>query len=196
MGAMNNENWHGGILPYTALLIAWASLKSKKKRRLWLSQSRRSIGAWKCVCCTTAFFFCRRPADLIFYFFLVGEDNQPNQKHHHKAKYKTDTSANSGRHRSIIISGFIQKGHRHTICKATRNEKAAFWTDEQAGRKSIYNPYYACHNNIAAQIDNDCPQTSSYQNDNTGFNSKPDCQIEEQGNTSSCLLYTSDAADE
>ena len=66
------------------------------------------------------------PFTLIFYFFLVGEDNQPNQKHHHKAKYKTDTSANSGRHRSIIISGFIQKGHRHTICKATRNEKAAF----------------------------------------------------------------------
>ena len=31
MGDMNDKNWHGGILLYTALLIAWASLEKQKE---------------------------------------------------------------------------------------------------------------------------------------------------------------------
>jgi hypothetical protein len=36
--------------------------KQKRNSGSDFSQSRRFIGAWKCVCWTTAFFFCRRPA--------------------------------------------------------------------------------------------------------------------------------------
>ena len=161
--------WQTGLCP-----------NNEKKRRLCKSKPPLHRRVEMCLLYDGFFSFAVVRQDLIFYFFLVGKDKQPNQKHHRKAKYKTDTSADSSWHRGVIISGFIQKGHRHTICKTTRNDKAIFRTDEQARCKAIYNPYYTCHNNIAAQINNDCPQTSSYQNDNTGFNSKPDCQIEEQ----------------
>ena len=63
---------------------------------------------------------------LIFYFFLMRKDNQSNQKQNNKAKYNANTSANGGRYRHLIVSGFIREEHRHTICKATRNDKASF----------------------------------------------------------------------
>ena len=59
---------------------------------------------------------------LIFYFFLMRKDNQSNQKQNNKAKYNANTSANGGRYRHLIVSGFIREEHRHTICKATRND--------------------------------------------------------------------------
>ena len=94
---------------------------------------------------------------LVFDFFLMGKDNQSNQKHHDKAKYNADTSADGGRYRGFIVSRFIREEHGHTICEAARNDKTTFWTDEQAGCKAIYNPYNTCYNDIAAQVDNDCP---------------------------------------
>ena len=41
---------------------------------------------------------------LVFDFFLMGKDNQSNQKHHDKAKYNADTSADGGRYRGFIVS--------------------------------------------------------------------------------------------
>jgi hypothetical protein len=35
------------------------------------NQSRRFIGAGKCVCCTTAFFFCCRSADRRYYVLSI-----------------------------------------------------------------------------------------------------------------------------
>lgn len=96
------------------------------------------------------FLFAVARQQLVFNFFLVGKDNQSNQKHHDKAKYNADTSADGSRYRGFIVSRFIREKHGHTVCEAARNDKASFLTDEQAGCKTIYNPYYACHNNIAA----------------------------------------------
>lgn len=43
------------------------------------------------------------------------KDNQSNQKQNNKAKYNANTSANGGRYRHLIVSGFIREEHRHTI---------------------------------------------------------------------------------
>ena len=48
---------------------------------------------------------------LIFYFFLMRKDNQSNQKQNNKAKYNANTSANGGRYRHLIVSGFIREEH-------------------------------------------------------------------------------------
>ena len=127
--------------------------KQKEPAALIFSKAAGSKWARGYVCCTTAFFFCRRAAgvftfysfvlhgrlwqlrrlfsftvvrQLIFYFFLMRKDNQSNQKQNNKAKYNANTSANGGRYRHLIVSGFIREEHRHTICKATRNDKASF----------------------------------------------------------------------
>ena len=71
MGTMKRgKNRHGGNPPYmppwiyTVLGRRWFRINEKNGGSDF-SQSRRFIGAWKCVCCMTAFFFCRRPADTI-----------------------------------------------------------------------------------------------------------------------------------
>ena len=81
---------------------------------------------WTIMATTTAFFSFAVVRQLIFYFFLMRKDNQSNQKQNNKAKYDANTSANGGRYRHLIVSGFIREEHRHTICKATRNDKASF----------------------------------------------------------------------
>ena len=63
---------------------------------------------------------------LVFDFFLMGKDNQSNQKHHNKAKYNADTSADGSRYRGFIVSRFIREEHGHTICEAARNDKTTF----------------------------------------------------------------------
>ena len=47
----------------TVSLQVVISLCKRKETAALISQNRRFIGAWKCVCFTTAFFFCRRPAE-------------------------------------------------------------------------------------------------------------------------------------
>lgn len=72
------------------------------------------------------FLFAVARQQLVFNFFLVGKDNQSNQKHHDKAKYNADTSADGSRYRGFIVSRFIREKHGHTVCEAARNDKASF----------------------------------------------------------------------
>ena len=60
----NRTYQHGGSLRGPPIL------RRAKRSGGSANQSRRFIGAWKCVCCTTAFFFCRRPAVTFSYLNL------------------------------------------------------------------------------------------------------------------------------
>ena len=125
-----DKNRHGGSPPYmppwiyTVLGRRWFRGERKETAAL-ISQSRRFIGARMCLL-YDGFFSFAVVRQLIFYFFLMRKDNQSNQKQNNKAKYNANTSANGGRYRHLIVSGFIREEHRHTICKATRNDKAFF----------------------------------------------------------------------
>ena len=83
---------------------------------------------------------------LIFYFFLMRKDNQSNQKQNNKAKYNANTSANGGRYRHLIVSGFIREEHRHTICKASRsarcNPSACGVFRSRCSGCEVYHPEY------------------------------------------------------
>ena len=60
MGDMNDKNWHGGILLYTALLIAWASLEKQKETAalIYSKPPYQLCGfAWEMICPSAVFFF-------------------------------------------------------------------------------------------------------------------------------------------
>ena len=60
MGGMNDKNWHGGILLYTALLIAWASLEKQKETAalIYSKPPYQLCGfAWEMICPSAVFFF-------------------------------------------------------------------------------------------------------------------------------------------
>ena len=62
MGDMNDKNWHGGILLYTALLIAWASLEKQKETAalIYSKPPYQLCGfAWEMICPSAVFSFPR-----------------------------------------------------------------------------------------------------------------------------------------
>ena len=73
MDTAEKRKGHGKLTSYRLPCPCKSSLvcARAKKRRLWISQSRRFISAWKCVCCTTVFSFAVvRQVDNKLFFFL------------------------------------------------------------------------------------------------------------------------------
>ena len=80
--------------------------KGRKNGGLDLCQSRRKVNMGVSIYLLHDGFFSFAVVrqQLVFDFFLMGKDNQSNQKHHDKAKYNADTSADGGRYRGFIVS--------------------------------------------------------------------------------------------